>query len=195
MEADENRIPTGFELTIDATTSASVTINKSLMQHSSEGKKVYMDGTKINPTKMTLSGHIETTKLADIQRMASDDVWMYISMTKDMGGSLLSMSRGSQPQLSRLADSVGLLDDEGSQTYADSKLYVIQNLSIADDGFINTVSVNIDLVEVVLFEYDLSYKFGTKQNKGGKGTKVQQAGTRIEKDEAKIETTLKLMNF
>lgn len=192
MEADDNKMPTGLELTIDATTSAVVTINKSLMQHSSEGKKVYMDGTKINPTKMTLSGHIETSKLLELQRMANDDVWMYVSMTKDMGGSVLSMSRGSQPQLSRLVDAVGMLADEGVQTYADSKLYVIQNLSITDDGFINTVEVSIDLTEVVMFEYDLQYKYGVKQNKGGKG-KVQSAGTQIEKDEPKIETVTKLM--
>lgn len=196
IEADENKIPTGLELTIDATSSVNSTINKSLMQHSSESKKVYMDGTKINPVKMTITGHIEVTKLAEIQSLASDDKWMYVSMTKDIGGSYISMSKFGQTQIGRVVDTVsGLFSDsgEGTQIYADCKLYVIQNLSITDEGFINTVAVSIDLVEVVLFEYDLQYKYGVKQSKGGKG-KTQQSGIkRVEKDSDPWETATKLM--
>ncbi|MGL5717426.1 MAG: hypothetical protein ACRCX7_11095 [Cetobacterium sp.] len=192
MEADDNKIPTGIELIIDATTSVSTTINKSLMQHSSESKKVYMDGTKINPVKMTINGHIETTKLADIQRLANEDTWMYVSMTKDIGGSFMSMSRDSQQAIPRVIGQLGLANESASQIYSDCKLYTIQNLSIGDEGFINTVAISLDLVEVVLFEYDMQYKFGVKQNKGSSG-KVQQSGTRIEKDVDAIKTYTKLI--
>lgn len=180
LEADDNKIPTGLEIVIDATTNVSVSISKSLMQHSSESKKVYMDGTKINPVKMTISGHIETTKLADIQRLANDDKWMYVSMTKDMGGSFMSMKQNMQTQIKRVVASVGLASDNASQIYSDSKLYVISNLQLQDDGFINTVAVTIDLTEVVLFEYDMQYKYGVKQNKGA-GAKIQETKTIPEK--------------
>lgn len=173
LEADENKMPTGVEVEIDATESVVANISKNLIQHSSESKKVYMDGTKINPIKMTITGHIETTKLADIQSFASDDKWMYVSMTKDIGGSHMAMSASYQSQIGRLTSLVGITDDSASQVFTDSKLYVIQNLQIEDEGFINTVQVTIDLVEVVLFEYDVQYKYGVKQNKGA-GAKVQQ---------------------
>lgn len=176
LEADENKVPTGLELVIDATSNVSVSVTKSLMQHSSESKKVYMDGTKINPVKITITGHVETTKLAELQSLAKDDRWMYVSMTKDMGGSLMSMKQNMQTQLKRVVSAVGLASDEPSHIYSDSKLYVINNLQMQDEGFINTVAVTIELVEVVLFEYDMQYKYGVKQNKGS-GAKIQETKT------------------
>lgn len=176
IEADENKIPTGLELVVDATTNVSVNVSKSLMQHSSESKKVYMDGTKINPVRMTITGHVETTKLADLQRLANDDKWMYVSMTKDMGGSFISMKQNMQTQIKRVASAVGLASDTGTQVYSDSKLYVIHSLQMQDEGFINTVAVTIELTEVVLFEYDMQYKYGVKQNKGA-GAKIQETKT------------------
>lgn len=190
LEADDNKIPNGTEIVIDAATNASVSISKSVMQHSSESKKVYMDGTRINPNKISITGHIETTKLLDIQRIAAADTWMYVSMTKDMGGSMLSMSNSSQTQIGRLVDTAtGLLSDTSSPTqiYADSKLYTIQNLSITDEGFINTVSVTLDLIEVVLFDVDMQYKYGVKQNKGN-GGKIQTTGTQKEIKEPPLKT-------
>lgn len=183
IEADENKLPTGIELVIDATETVNVSITKSLIQHSAESKKVYMDGTKINPVKMSISGHIEVSKLSDIQRLANDDVWLYVSMTKDMGGSILSMNKNRQSQIGRIIDTAtsvvdafsGIDGESGIQFYADSKLYVIQDLSIEEQGYINTVAVRIELAEVVLFEYDIDYKYGVKQSGGGGAGKAQQA--------------------
>ena len=189
IEADENKIPTGLELVVDATTNVSVNVSKSLMQHSSESKKVYMDGTKINPVKMTITGHVETTKLADLQRLANDDKWMYVSMTKDMGGSFMSMKQNMQTQIKRVASAVGLASDAGTQIYSDSKLYVIHSLQMQDDGFINTVAVTIELTEVVLFEYDMQYKYGVKQNKGA-GAKIQETKTIPETPEQAHKVTV-----
>ncbi|MGL5713870.1 MAG: hypothetical protein ACRCX2_12680 [Paraclostridium sp.] len=181
MTADDNMVPTGYMLTIDATSNANVTISKSVMQHSSESKKVYMDGTKINPVKMSIAGHIETAKLLELQELASNDIWMYVSMTKDMGGSYLSMSPSSQKQTGRITEQLGLTDNSATQLYADSKLYTITNLTINDDGFINTVSIVIDLMEVVIFDYGIQYKFGVKQNKG----KGKTQSTSLGKEEIK----------
>lgn len=193
LEIDDVKVPTGFEVVIDATTSVDVTVSKQLMQHSAESKKVYMDGTKQNPTKMSIVGHIDTSKLADIQRMADDDVWMFVSMTKDIGGSSVSMTRFGQTSVGSAIDTVKSVfssDEAPTQLYTDCKPYIIQNLSIKDDGFVNTVEVAIELIEVVMFDYDLQYKFGVKKNKG---TKVQAAPTkRTEVEALKYETYFRL---
>lgn len=195
MEADDSKFPTGLEITIDATSSADISISKTLMQHSSESKKVYMDGTRINPVKMTLRGHLDISKLADIQRLASDDKWMYVSMTKDMGGSYVSMSKETLKQPQRLLSQLGLSDDSASQLYSDSKLYVIQNLSLSDVGYINTVEVTIDLVEVVMFDFDRQYKYGVKQSKGGKGGgKIQNTSTK-EVDAPRRENIIRFWRY
>ena len=52
LEVGDEMVPDGIELIIDATTEVSSSLTKTVMQHSSESKKVYMDGTKINPIKM-----------------------------------------------------------------------------------------------------------------------------------------------
>ncbi|MGL5716970.1 MAG: hypothetical protein ACRCX2_28400 [Paraclostridium sp.] len=203
LEVDEDRNATGFKVTLDATTNVDLNISKQLMQHSSESKQVYMDGTKRNPMKMTISGHISTEHLLDIQRMADDDVWMYLYMSKEMGGAYLSVSKPPKNASVEfdLALKKNVNHQEGTtswdlpsakanyepyvQVWADCTLYTIESLSIKDEGFKNTVAVTINLSEVVLFEYDVRYKFGIKQNKDG-GQKVQQTAiTEVPKDAGK----------
>lgn len=194
VRADDSKIPTGYELIIDATESVNVSITKSVQSHASESKKVYMDGTRINPVKMTITGHIDTNKLQELQNMAKDNVWMYVSMTKDMGGSILSMSKNRQGQIGRVADTVESLvssltqcdidGDSGIQMYADSKLYFINELSIDEEGYINTVKVTINLTEVVLFEYDVDYKYGVRQ---ATNEKSQQAVVSEVKSEPPVQ--------
>lgn len=191
VRADDSKIPTGYELVIDATESVNVSITKSVQSHSSESKKVYMDGTKINPVKMTITGHIDTGKLQELQKLAKDEVWMYVSMTKDMGGSILSMSKNRQGQIGRIigtAESLTQCDidgDSGIQMYADSKLYFINELSIDEQGFVNTVLVTINLTEVVLFEYDVDYKYGVRQ--ATDSGKAQQGVVEQVKSEKPVE--------
>lgn len=183
IELNENKIPTGTELVIDATSNIGLSITKEIMQYPSESKKVYMDGTRINPVKMTIEGDIEITKLAQLQDFAADDKWFFVSMTKDIGGSYISMEQNTLMPIGRAVDRVvdiatslfGGDDDIGTQLYADCKPYVISNLNINDEGFINTVNITIELTEVVLFEYDVQYKYGTKQtNPKVKKPKVKQ---------------------
>ncbi|MGL5595140.1 MAG: hypothetical protein ACRDDH_14510 [Cetobacterium sp.] len=164
--ADTNGVINGQSLEIDATTEVNVVINKQVMQHASESKKVYMDGTKINPVKMNITGHISTEKLVDLQRYAEDDKWMYVSMTKDMGGSNLNMTRGTSGNIGRAVGTISdfIFGDVGdANVYNNCKLYVISNLSITDEGFKNTVAVDIELTEAVMFASDTRYKFGVKQ--------------------------------
>ncbi|MGL5051241.1 MAG: hypothetical protein ACRC6E_11560 [Fusobacteriaceae bacterium] len=162
---------------IDATSSIEVSISKSVINHASESRKVYLDGTKINPVKMSITGHIEVTKTAEIQKLMKDDVWLYVSMTKDLGGSIVTNS--NKVGLSRVLENAGNavegavstvkgwfgdVDGEvGVQILADTKLYYIQDMSLSDTGFINTVEMTLSLVEVVMFEYDIDYKYGVKK--------------------------------
>lgn len=184
IEADNSKLPTGASVIIDATTTLNLTVSKQVMQHASESKKVYMDGAKINPNKISISGHIETTKLAEIERLAGDDVWMYVSHTKDMGGAYYSAGGGNPLTISNVVDTVrdpigavkdtfGFGDGDSASVYTDCKLYTITSLSLSDTGFMNTVAVTIDLIEVVLFEYDIQYKYGTNTtNKKIQNTKA-----------------------
>lgn len=195
LEVDDDRNATGFKVTLDATTTVDLNISKQLMQHNSESKQVYMDGTKRNPMKMTITGHISTEQLLDIQRMADDDVWMYVYMSKEIGGAYLSVSKPPKNISAEIDFSLKKNVDhqEGTtswevpgiknvnyepnvQVWADCTLYAIESLSIKDEGYKNTVAVTINLSEVILFEYAVRYKFGIKQNNGG-GQKVQQTAT------------------
>lgn len=196
LEIDDNKMPTGVELEIDATSNIGLSITKEIMQYPSESKKVYMDGTRINPIKMTIDGDIEITKLAQLQEFASDDKWFFVSMTKDIGGSYISMDQKTLMPIGRAIDravdiATSLFGDNeniGTQLYADCKPYVISNLSINDEGFINTVNVTIELTEVVLFEYDVQYKYGTKQtNPKTKKPKIKQTQKVVEVREAPWE--------
>lgn len=168
IEADNRGELIGNVVEIDATTDVNVTLSKSVMQHSAESRRVYMDGTKINPTKMSINGHIDSSKLQDLQRFVDDDVWFYVSLTKDMGGALINTI---------------------TQVLSDCKIYVATNLSIRDEGFKNTVEISLELTEVVLFEYGIEYKYGIKQNKPS-SSNVQQAGLKEEKPEDPFITTV-----
>ena len=179
LEVGDEMVPDGIELVIDATTEVTSSLTKTVMQHSSESRKVYMDGTKVNPIKMTINGHIETNSLGDLQKLAQDDKWMFVSLSKDISGAALSMPKNKQSQLQMVgamaSNAVSFFTgkkDDGKEVYNDCKLYVISGLDIKDNGFINTVEVTIDLTEVVLFEYMLYYKYGVK--KASTDSKAQQ---------------------
>lgn len=175
IEADNAKNPTGAEFIIDATESVDLSISKTLMQHNAESKKVYMDGAKKNPNAMSIKGHIDTSKLNHVQRLADNDVWMYISMSKEFGGAKFNGGVSLRSQVytkaEQLASDIGLvkdgycLIDEDVQSvglFNDCKLYTIKSLNISDIGFINTVAIDLELVEVVLFDFDVEYKYGVK---------------------------------
>ncbi|MGL6024987.1 MAG: hypothetical protein ACRC0F_10270, partial [Cetobacterium sp.] len=155
IEADENKEPTGLSVSLDATEGVSVSISKTLMQHNSENMKVYLDGTRKNPTTMSISATIETTSLMDLQELAKSDTWLWVSHSKDMGGVYHNTEGGNPLTLSGAAKIIsdqrgavdGVVDDAKSLLglpteatdyallYSDCTLYTVRNLSIDDSGF------------------------------------------------------------
>lgn len=174
IEADNYKKPTGFSVEIDATSSVEMIHSRTLMQHSAESKKVYMDGSKRNPIKCSIQGTIDANKIPELERLAKDDTWVYVALVKNMGGAYLTMRQDTVGAIKRIAGRFGLIDDNPNQLYTDANLFIISDLVIREEGFKNTVSVSIELKEVVMFEYDLQYKFGVKRVSGGKTKKVQQ---------------------
>lgn len=202
IEADELKEPTGVSVEIDATESVDLTISKTVISHASETRRVFMDGTKVNPYSVTISGTVDVSKVADLQELASNDTWMWISHSKTMGGMYHNTEGGNPLTLSGMAKIIsdpmgavnGVVNDakeflglpteatDYSLLYSDCKLYVIRNITVNDSGFMNTVDVSIDLYEVVMFEMDIEKKFGVSNSSGKKKQKAT-------KDEKKKETT------
>lgn len=138
--ADENKKQTNQVIELDATTSAELAYTALPVNVPAETKKAYIDGALVQPLSLTIVGSIEKTKLLEIQKMASADVWVYVLYSKDMGGTISKKGY-----------------------YANSKLYFIKNLVITDSGFNNSVEVKIQLQEVVLYASAVEYRYGIKQ--------------------------------
>lgn len=152
--ADENKKQTKNIIEIDATSSTGATYSSTPINIPAESRKVYMDGTIVRPVTMNISGVIDKGKIASIQKLCGGDTWVYVLNSKEIGGA---------------ATTVGY--------YSNSKLYYISSLDIEDEGFSNCVSVKIVLNEVVLYSYELTYKYGIKQTNpisgNGKSTKTK----------------------
>lgn len=186
IEADNIKKPTGFSVEIDATASVEMIHSRTLMQHSAESKKVYMDGSKRNPIKCSIQGTIDANKIPELERLAKDDTWVYVALVKNMGGAYLTMKQDTVGAIKRIAGRFGIIDDNPNQLYTDANLFVISDLVIREEGYKNTVSVSIELKEVVMFEYDLQYKFGVKRST--KGPKKVQQTTAVEVPKEKVYT-------
>jgi len=154
--ANSDKTAEGNILEIDATESINLGISKSVIKHSAESSKVFFDGAKMNNNRMTIVGHIDSIKTSDLEKFSQVNAWMYVLYTKEMGGSIAE---------------VGM--------YENSKLYHILSSNITDTGFNNTVKIQLEMEEVVLYKYKLSYKFGVKQTNpvsgNGKGGEVKQS--------------------
>lgn len=161
LELDDGGAPTGNVVTLDATTSVDVSMSNKIMEHSAESKKVYMDGTKVNPIKMSIRGHLDIQKLSALQSFARGETWVFVSMVMDMGGALVTMPIG-----------------ETAHVFCDTKPYTIQDLSLTDSGFKNTVEFTMTLSEVVLFEYGVDYVYSVNPN-------TEKTQTTTVKDEEK----------
>lgn len=138
--ADDNKRPTNTILEIDATQDVGLTKTKTPINIPAESKRVYMDGAMIKPDVISISGDIDKNKLLSIQKLCDEDIWLYVLHSKSMGGSVSDVAY-----------------------HSDAKLYTIVSLAIHDTGFKNSVSVNINLSEVITYDYDVSYKYGIKQ--------------------------------
>lgn len=144
--ADERKVLTGESIEIDATESIALNIAITPMQHQAESQKVFIDGSVKQPNKMVIIGHMDSKKLINIQNYANVNQWMYVLHSKNMGGAI--------PHVSYMGG---------------SRLYVITNLDIQDEGFSNTCRVQITLTEAVTYEYGLTYKVGVKQTNSVSG--------------------------
>ena len=117
IEADNYKKPTGFSVEIDATSSVEMIHSRTLMQHSAESKKVYMDGSKRNPIKCSIQGTIDANKIPELERLAKDDTWVYVALVKNMGGAYLTMRQDTVGAIKRIAGRFGLIDDNPNQLY------------------------------------------------------------------------------
>lgn len=187
--AGEDKNPTGVKLEIDATDTIDVNWSRQTMQYPSESRKVYMDGTKYMPVKCTIHGTIAASKIPEFEKIMKEDTWLYMSLIKDMGGAYLSMKQDTTGAIKRLGSRLGLIDDSVKNVINDCKLYVVTNMAITENGFFNTVDISLDLTEVVMFEYDIFYKFGVKRAKPKAPRKVGQIG-RFEVKKEKISTPI-----
>ena len=187
--AGEDKNPTGVRLEIDATENVDITWSRQPMQYASESRMVYMDGTKYMPVKCTIHGTISASKIPEFEKIMKEDTWLYISLIKDMGGAYLSMKQDTTGAVRRLGSRLGLIDDSSTNVINDCKLYVVTNMAITENGFFNTVDISLDLTEVVMFEYDIHYKFGVKRAKPKAPRKVGRIG-RIEVKKEKLATPI-----
>jgi hypothetical protein len=170
LELDNSGVANGFEVELDATSSVSLSISKSLMQHSAESQKVYMDGAKMNPNKMTINSVVSASKIPQIERLAGIDKAVLVSMFHVFGGSV-----GGDSDIVP-ASTAGDIGDSLIAYVPMGTPYVVRSLSIEDDGFKNTVNVSFDLEELVLFEFDVvdTYKYGVKESSKIQNTTIKE---------------------
>jgi len=175
--ADDDKKQTEEILEIDSASNFKALYTATPIAVPAETKKVYIDGAIVKPVVINITGVIENSKISRIQDLADAETWMYISHARGMGGSI---------------SKVGV--------YTNSKLFYITSLSVEDTGFSNTVGVQITLSEVVLYDYELTYKYGVKQtNKiSGSGTsstvsteKTYSALNGITEEDGAIDVILK----
>lgn len=161
-------------LELDATESVTVNTSKRTLKHESESHQVFIDGTKVDPTRITVVAHIDSTKMGVLEKFSQPNAWMYFLHTKSMGGSI--------PELGY---------------YTDAKLYHILTVVSTDIGYKNTIKVQIELEEVLLYERQIASKYKVKQtNKvSGDGTAVSKGGDKTFKDHFESGTDLVLSIF
>ncbi len=145
---------------LNATESITANLSKKTIEHPAETSRVYFDGARMNPTRMTIIAHVDKQKLPNLQTFVGLDKWMYVLHSKEMGGSI---------------SEIGF--------YENSKLYYIVSLNILDNGFKNTTKVQLEMREALLYDVNVSYQYGIKQTNNltgnGKATKVTKQKEKV----------------
>ena len=143
---DSERDNVEYVLELDATESISVNNSKRSLKHESESNSVFVDGVKVNPTRVTIVCHIDQTKLGLLEKFSKPNIYMHLLHTKPMGGSVQEIGY-----------------------YADAKMYHILTFVTTDIGYKNTVKVQIELEEILLYKIGITSRTRVRQTNGVSG--------------------------
>lgn len=150
--ADDLVLTNAKSIELDATTEFKVIMTTKTMKTPAENLKVYRQGSIVQPKKIEIKAHIDIVKLEKINQICSDAIPVVVMCTKNMAGTTMK---------------AGFWSDGYTK-------FCVTSATVIDEGYDNSVLVNLVLEEAVEFSYSISALYKVSTNVAKVASKVEK---------------------